>query len=74
MPLGISANKRNEVEKGFPARKNKAIPKTLRMKTYGFLRLINFCSLFPFSPSDVRRYASRGKNEKFCSKSIEHLR
>ena len=42
----------------------------LRLKTYGFLRLIKVFYLFPFSPSDVFIYASRSKNENFCSKSV----
>ena len=42
----------------------------LRLKTCGFLRLIRVFYLFPFSPSDVFIYASRSKNENFCSKSV----
>ena len=44
------------------------------LKTYGFLRFIMFFILFPFSPSDVFIYASRSKNENFCSKSSEPLK
>ena len=33
-------------------------------------RLIKVFYLFPFSPSDVFIYASRSKNENFCSKSV----
>jgi len=45
----------------------------IRLKTYGFLHKTNFCLFFPFSPSDVWKYASRAKNEKFCSKSAYFL-
>ena len=45
----------------------------IRLKTYGFLHKTNFCLFFPFSPSDVWKYASRAKNEKSCSKSAYFL-
>ena len=68
MPFGISANKkRNGRDKYMLLSRNEAVfliseVENLRFSPFKF----NFCLLFPFSPSDVHKYASRVKNEKFC--------